>query len=151
MNESTIFAEEGTGYGKVVFAVFFAQMKVHVLTEKESPNYEKFVKNHPLGSIHQTSQWGEFQTKLSGRDKFWRIVVEGNDGTMLASALVIRQTLPLKKCWLYSPADRWPTTKTPRRCKNCCKKFVSSRWKTTRSFSGSTRRCSGTKPSTGNS
>ena len=113
MNESTIFAEEGTGYGKVVFAVFFAQMKVHVLTEKESPNYEKFVKNHPLGSIHQTSQWGEFQTKLSGRDKFWRIVVEGNDGTMLASALVIRQTLPLKKCWLYSPRGPLADYKNP--------------------------------------
>ncbi len=101
------------GYGKVAFAVFFAQMKVHILTENESTDFEKFVINHPLGSIHQTTRWGEFQTKLSGRDKFWRLVVTNDDGEILASALVIRQLMPFKKCWLYSPRGPLADYKNP--------------------------------------
>lgn len=88
-------------------------MKVHILTENESPAYEKFVKNHPLGSIHQTTRWGEFQTKLSGRDKCWRLIVEDDHGEFLASALVIRQLLPFKKCWLYSPRGPLADYKNP--------------------------------------
>lgn len=78
-------------------------MKVIELTQKDSHRYNEFVKNHPLGSIHQTWEWGEFQIKTPGRDRFWVFAVEDEKGQILASALVIRQTLPFKKCWLYSP------------------------------------------------
>lgn len=78
-------------------------MKVIELTQKDHKKYQEFVENHPLGSIHQTVEWGEFQTRLAGRDKFWCLAVENEKGAILASALVIRQTLPFKKCWLYSP------------------------------------------------
>lgn len=78
-------------------------MKVLEITEKELPKYQKFVSEHPLGSIHQTGEWGEFQTTLSGRDKCWCLAIEDDKGEIMASALVIRQTLPMKKSWLYSP------------------------------------------------
>ncbi|MBU0668184.1 peptidoglycan bridge formation glycyltransferase FemA/FemB family protein [Patescibacteria group bacterium] len=68
-------------------------------------NFDKFVQNHPLGTIHQLREWGEFQTKTPGRDKFWAIEALDlkGDRPIIASALIIRQSLPFGKCWLYSP------------------------------------------------
>ncbi len=78
-------------------------MKVIEITKNDWPKYLSFVGKHPLGSIHQTPQWGEFQTSLAGREKFWCYAVEDENGIIMASALIIRQELPFKKCWLYCP------------------------------------------------
>lgn len=90
------------GCGKVGRYVIFT-MKVIEISEKQEKAYEDFVRNHPLGSIHQTSAWGEFQSQLPGRNKHWRLAVEDENGKIIATALIIRQALPLKKCWLYCP------------------------------------------------
>jgi len=79
------------------------QNRVVEITKKDEAKYLQFVANHPLGSIHQTLEWAEFQVKLNGRDKYWCLAVEDTKGQIIASALVIRQTLPFKKCWLYCP------------------------------------------------
>jgi serine/alanine adding enzyme len=78
-------------------------MQVSELDPKRYQKYENFVENHPLGSIHQTREWALFQTKTPGRDKFWVLVLEDNDSNIVASALLIRQTLPFQKSWIYSP------------------------------------------------
>lgn len=78
-------------------------MKIIEISAKQEKLYEDFVKAHALGSIHQTTAWGEFQAKLAGRDKYWRLAVEDGHGKIVAAALIIRQALPLKKCWLYCP------------------------------------------------
>ena len=49
---------------------------------KEIENHEhfnEFVENHPLGTIHQRYEWGEFQAKYAKRDKYWAIYLEEND------------------------------------------------------------------------
>lgn len=78
-------------------------MKVIEITKKEEAKYRRFVADHKLGSVHQAPEWGEFQSASGGRDRFWIFAAEDNGGEILASALVIRQLLPLKKCWLYCP------------------------------------------------
>lgn len=65
---------------------------------------EKFVLEHPLGSIHQLPQWGKIQTHLKGREKYW-ILTEKNDGKIIAQALIIKQTLPFNLSWLYTPSS----------------------------------------------
>lgn len=55
-------------------------MKVIELTDKNRKAYDQFVASHPLGNIHQSWQWGEFQSKLAGRDKFWVFAVIDENG-----------------------------------------------------------------------
>jgi len=63
---------------------------------------EKFVHSNPFGSIHQLPVWGEIQTSIPGRSKYW--VLHAGDGSKItASALIIRQDLPFGLCWLYCP------------------------------------------------
>ncbi len=78
-------------------------MKLVEISAKNQERYNHFVSQHPLGSIHQTWEWGLFQSKSASRDKFWIFAIEDKNGQILASALVIRQKLPFGKCWLYSP------------------------------------------------
>lgn len=78
-------------------------MQIKELSPTQKKQYETFVKSHPLGSIHQTEEWGIFQSQAGRRDRHWIFVVENGKGEILASALVIRQLLPFKKCWLYCP------------------------------------------------
>lgn len=73
------------------------------LTSKDQSLYDLFVQHHPLGSIHQSWNWGVFQSKSTERDKFWVVVVKDDKDNIQASALIIRQRLPLGKCWLYCP------------------------------------------------
>ncbi|MBI5152445.1 hypothetical protein HZA39_02835 [Candidatus Peregrinibacteria bacterium] len=42
-------------------------------------DWDNFVASHPLGTIHQTSFWGEFQSRTPGRDKYF--VIEVGAGT----------------------------------------------------------------------
>ena len=78
--------------------------------------YDQFVASHPLGNIHQTLEWSRFQTKLHGRDQFWPLTVEDEHGEIMASALVIRQVLPMGKCWLYSPRGPLQTAHEQSEC-----------------------------------
>lgn len=73
------------------------------ITEKDKDLLNTFVEKHPDGTIHQLWEWGVFQTKTEGRDKFWAIVVKNNQDEILASAVVFRQTLPFGKSWIYCP------------------------------------------------
>jgi lipid II:glycine glycyltransferase (peptidoglycan interpeptide bridge formation enzyme) len=78
-------------------------MKLIEITKNEEKEFADFVQHHTLGSIHQLPEWGKFQATGGGRDKYWMFAVKDEKGHILASALVIRQILPLKKCWLYCP------------------------------------------------
>lgn len=78
-------------------------MNIVEITTKTRERYNRFVESHPLGTIHQTWEWGEFQEKSSERDKSWIIALENGQNEIIASALVLRQKMPFGKCWLYSP------------------------------------------------
>jgi len=78
-------------------------MKIIEIDKKNSAAYDSFVTAHPLGSIHQLWQWGEFQVTSQKRDLFKVFAVVGPDDRILASALMIRQCLPFGKCWFYCP------------------------------------------------
>lgn len=74
------------------------------LPEKEQ--FNDFVHTHPLGTVHQTYEWGDFQAKSSKRDKYWMLVLEDRTVTgkkILGTALMIRQKLPFGLSWLYCP------------------------------------------------
>lgn len=71
-------------------------------------------------NIHQTPEWGKFQSCSPLRDKYW--LLSSKSGSPVtggeASALVLRQRLPHGKCWLYCPrgplfAPAGHSTKTP--------------------------------------
>lgn len=89
-------------YGKVTGALLNSAMKPTVIKAEDQGKCSSFVQKHPLGTVHQLYEWGEFQTKTPGRDKFWAFAFE-KDGKIEASALIIRQTLPFGKSWLYCP------------------------------------------------
>lgn len=77
-------------------------MKPTVLEAEDREKCNSFVQKHPLGTIHQLYEWGEFQAKTPGRSKFWAVIFEEKN-QIQASALIIRQDLPLGKSWLYCP------------------------------------------------
>lgn len=87
-------------------------MQARILNLAEEHLWEEFVQSHPLGTIHQTPEWGHFQAKISGRGKYWIIVLtessQNNSGSsqapkILAGTLLIRHQLPKGYCWLYAP------------------------------------------------
>ncbi|MFA5829811.1 MAG: peptidoglycan bridge formation glycyltransferase FemA/FemB family protein [Candidatus Gracilibacteria bacterium] len=78
-------------------------MKIIQITENQQEKYNQFVQNHPLGSIHQTWEWGMFQCKTPGRDRFYALVQEDEHGQWEGAALIIRQQLPKGLSWLYCP------------------------------------------------
>jgi len=78
-------------------------MKARILEQSEEHKWERFVENHPLATIHQTSTWGHFQEKIQEREKYWIIVIEENN-EIIAGTLLVRQALPKGfYCWLYAP------------------------------------------------
>lgn len=76
-------------------------MRVVHFADKNRFNH--FVNSHPLGSIHQTYEWAQFQAKVKGREKSWTLAVLDEQNTIRATAVLIRQKLPLGYSWLYSP------------------------------------------------
>ncbi len=78
-------------------------MQTRILTNLDQTTYNSFLQNHPQADLHQTWQWGEFQAQIPGRGKFWVVVVENKNNEIIASALVILQTFPFKKSWLFCP------------------------------------------------
>ncbi len=77
-------------------------MEARILNQSEEHLWSDFVATHPLGNIHQTSEWGHFQEKVPGRGKYWIIVLEENS-QILAGTLLLRQSLPRGYSWLYAP------------------------------------------------
>jgi len=80
-----------------------AELSTRILGSAEREKYNIFVLQHPLGSIHQSYEWGEFQAQSPARDKFFVVAVLNGGGEIVASALLIRQKLPRGKCWFYCP------------------------------------------------
>ncbi len=60
--------------------------------------HDKFVKNHPLGGLMQSSSWAKVKDN-------WGHAVVGvsRDGVLAASALVLIKKLPLGMCVMYTP------------------------------------------------
>ena len=77
-------------------------MQIIEMHNENIAQYTEFVLSHPLGTIHQLLQWGEFQ-KESGKGIYWLIALIDENGSIKASALILRQGLPFGKCWLYCP------------------------------------------------
>lgn len=99
-----IFRMGGVGnYGKVTGALLNSIMTINIREAEDTAKFNNFVEKHPLGTIHQLCEWGEFQAKTLGRDKFWVLTIENEAQEIQATALIIRQKLPLGKSWLYCP------------------------------------------------
>ncbi len=77
-------------------------MKLIHLTSDDREALKHFVANHPHGSIEQSWDWGLLQTGIPGRPAFHVLAVE-EEGQWIASSLVIRQIMGLKKTWLWCP------------------------------------------------
>jgi lipid II:glycine glycyltransferase (peptidoglycan interpeptide bridge formation enzyme) len=80
-----------------------------LVSGKEMEEFDRFLEkttetlnSSKPGNIHQCSCWGRFQAAGEMRDKFWCVGVK-ESGKMVASALVVKQKLPLGKCWMYVP------------------------------------------------
>jgi lipid II:glycine glycyltransferase (peptidoglycan interpeptide bridge formation enzyme) len=78
-------------------------MHAIILTEKDGQKYEKWLQESQYASIHQIWEWGVFQSMSAVRDKFMVIAVVDSSENILASALLVKQKLPFKKCWLNCP------------------------------------------------
>lgn len=73
-------------------------MKLIEIDNQERLN--NFIVRESPGNFLQSFEWGEFQ-KFLGR-KIWRLGIE-EDGKLVCAVLVVRNHLPFKKCYLYSP------------------------------------------------
>jgi len=78
-------------------------MKARILDANEAPVWDLFVKRHPMGNVHQCSAWGEFQSKVPARGKFWIVVLEDDEGKIVGGSLVVRYGLAKGFCWFYMP------------------------------------------------
>lgn len=86
-------------------------MRAVVLTEKDKGRYEKWLEQDAFADIHQTWDWGVFQSAAPERGEFFVVAVERSGvyedekgfGDILASALVVKQKLPFNKCWFFIP------------------------------------------------
>ena len=90
-------ADEAHNSSKVI------NMSLAVSEAKNRDSFNAFVKNHPLGTVHQLWEWGEFQAKSANRDQFWALELRTESGDLVGTALIIRQQLPFGKNWLYCP------------------------------------------------
>jgi len=77
-------------------------MHTRILEKSESPQWDEFVKKHPLGTVHQMSAWGRFQNRSKLRDKSWIIAILENE-KIIGGSLVIRHKMPRKMSFLYCP------------------------------------------------
>ena len=75
-------------------------MKAKILDHNQEELWDKFVKNNPIGTIHQTTAWGKFQTRIKSRNKRWIIGVFENN-KLIGGTMVIRHRLPKGYCFLY--------------------------------------------------
>lgn len=76
-------------------------MEVKILDKSQEGKWDEFVKNHPLASVHQSSQWGHFQASIPSRGKYWIVAIfEGEK--MVGGSMIIRHKIGKNRCWLYS-------------------------------------------------
>lgn len=84
-------------------------MKAEILQLEDEKQWDEFVNNHPLASIHQTSLWGRFQAKIPSRGKYWIIALtegahdKNTPEKIIAGTVLIRHALHKGYCWLYAP------------------------------------------------
>lgn len=78
-------------------------MQIHELKSAEKPEYNRFVQQHALGSVHQLYEWGEFQSQTKQRELTSVFTLRDDKGKICGSALVLSQKLPFNKRWLYCP------------------------------------------------
>jgi len=71
-------------------------MKIIIINNKEE--LDNFVGSQTHSQFIQSWAWGEFQQKVSGQ--VWRVGVEEN-GELLASAKIIKKSLPMGKSYFY--------------------------------------------------
>lgn len=91
-------------------------MQTRLIKKSEWPQLEAFVSGHGFGRIEQTHHWAELQKVLGGRDE-WFAVGTFDEGSLVASALCVRQNMGRGKTWLWCPGgpllpgdaaeDRW--------------------------------------------
>ncbi len=71
-------------------------------TEKLKSEWDNFVTNHPQGSIHQISDWKDFQTQIPGRETVYGYGVRRN-GKILATTFCVQMHTGMGgKFWFYS-------------------------------------------------
>lgn len=73
-------------------------------SEKEKNNWDDFVLKNKIGSIHQISDWKNFQLKIPGREKVLGFGVKDfNSQKILATVFCVRMNTGfLNKYWWYS-------------------------------------------------
>jgi peptidoglycan pentaglycine glycine transferase (the first glycine) len=80
-------------------------MYVRPLTAEDAGTLSEFLKAHPHGSIEQSWEWGELQTTVPGRTAFHVLAVfDKKTEKLIASVLVVRQNMGMKKTWLWAPS-----------------------------------------------
>ena len=75
-------------------------MEARLLGKSEEARWDKFVYEHPLGNIHQTSAWGQFQEKVAARGRYWIVALE-DKGKLVGGSMIIRHKMPRGFSWLY--------------------------------------------------
>ncbi|MFT7184312.1 MAG: peptidoglycan pentaglycine glycine transferase (the first glycine) [Oceanicoccus sp.] len=81
-------------------------MQIRNLTAEDAGTLSEFLKAHPHGSIEQSWEWGVLQTTVPGRTAFYVLGVfdDKEETQLIASLLVVRQTMGMKKSWLWAPS-----------------------------------------------
>ena len=66
--------------------------------------YENFVKSRSAGTIFQSRLFGEFQESIAYRGDTWTIIkIDGKNGDVIGSCLVVRMKMRFGLCWLWVP------------------------------------------------
>lgn len=78
-------------------------MRARVLDISEEQNWDIFVKKHPLGNIHQSAAWGQFQESIPSRGMYFIVVIEDDDKKIIGGAMIVKYRLPKGFCWFYAP------------------------------------------------
>ena len=94
--------------------------------------WNKFVASHKVGTIHQTTFWGDFQAKSRNRDKYFVVSDRGTeamssnalDGLPKFGGLFIRQRLPFGLSWLYCPRGPLLNYKNPELAKKQLQEII---------------------------
>jgi len=86
-----------SGNSEIQFHAF-----VDNLTEVQRLRWDNFIARHPLGSIHQTYQFGEFQKKIDGRGPVIRFAALVGDEIIGACQCVRMDTGKFGMGWWYS-------------------------------------------------
>lgn len=84
------------------FSARLSGMDIHLFRSSERENYDAFVAAHPHGGVEQSWAFGELQTRIPGRPKFYALGVMDGD-KIIASLLLIRQQMSRSKTWLWCP------------------------------------------------